>query len=336
MTNRPLHHAILIRLYKLKILLLLSGVLFAFLMFFYSKKLPVLYTTKATVYPLSSSSENSATANTLSTLLGISDLPKSFVAEASISIVDVASSKSTREAVVLEKIPSLGNKTIAELLIEDYNKYKSFNQKTIEMPKEEKKLSAVGGKLLFETMKARMTKSGILEIILSSHNPSILTPVANTLVERISFFYKNLKIKKAKIDYDFATSKVDSFGGVLSGIDGQAIGMANHTMFVLPDNLQYQLPKENNAIEKSRVLRQRDVASDTKEEALWRLQKVTPVIDILDQPEPPFDEQKPPVILYTVFGFFAGMLLFSIFAVTDLWISNIRYKMKMLMEAPKE
>lgn len=335
MRKRQLHQSIIIRLYKLKFWVLLSGIILALVLFFYSKRLPTIYSTKATVYPLSSSDDNASAANTLSTLLGISELPKSFVTEASINIVDVASSKSTREAVALEKIPSLENKTIASLLIEDYNNSKSFFKKKITEPKSEKQLAALGGKLLLDCMKARMTKNGILEIVFSSRNPALLTPVTNILVERISFFYKNLKIKKAKIDFDFASKKVDSFAGVLSGVDGQAIGMSNHTMFVLPDNLHYQLPKENNGIEKSRVLRQRDAASDNKEEALWRLQKVTPVIDILDFPEPPFDTQKPPVAIYTIFGFLLGVILFSVAAVTDLWVVDIRNSMKQLIDETK-
>jgi hypothetical protein len=56
-------------------------------------------------------------------------------------------------------------------------------------------------------------------------------------------------------------------------------------------------------------MRQRDASANNREEALWRLQKVTPIIDILDKPDPPFTAKQPSSILYGFLGFILGSFL---------------------------
>ena len=84
--------------------------------FVFCKKSPKVYTSKATVFPLNATNDNAGAANALSSLLGLSETPKSFIQEASINIVDLALSRNTREAVAIEKLPEFNNKTIAELV----------------------------------------------------------------------------------------------------------------------------------------------------------------------------------------------------------------------------
>ena len=100
--------------------------------------------------------------------------------------------------------------------------------------------------------------------------------------------------------------------------------MSKTTLFTTPERIEYQIPKENLVNEKDRVMRQRDAAANNREEALWRMQKVTPIIAILDKPDPPYDVKKPSSILYAMIGFFVGMVLAVIF-----FISGILYRYTM-------
>ena len=115
--------------------------------------------------------------------------------------------------------------------------------------------------------------------------------------------------------------KVDSLEAVLRKYDNQRITLNNTTLFVQPGKLQYTVPKENLETNKLLVLSQRNGAASNREEALWRKQKVTPIIEILDSPLPPFDEKKPSKIIYAAGGFILGCILFSL-----LLISGILYK----------
>lgn len=297
------------RISKLKFLILSIGVLVALCCFIYAKTLPKVYSSKATVFPLNASNDNAGAASALSSLLGLAEAPKSFIQEASINIVDLALSRNTREAVALELIPALQNKSVAVLVIEEYNKRKPFYKSSIKIPDSKEMLAAVGANLLKENFFAKINKNGILEINYSTNNEALVGPVSYIFVDKISEFYKELKIKKAKRDYDFMCEKVDSLESVLASFDKSAIGMSNTTLFVAPDKLQYQLPKQNLSNEKSRVMRQRDMSAENREEALWRLQKETPIIAILDKPDAPYDTTKPSAILYGGIGFLMSIFL---------------------------
>lgn len=309
MTYKDFIQTVYKRLSRLKFLILITGMAAAAAVFLYIKKTPKVFTSKATVFPLNATSENASAASALSSLLGLTETPKSFIQEASINIVDLALSRNTREAVALEKIPELNNQTVAELVIKEYNNTKPFFKPALVVPKDQTKLAAIAGNLLKDNFFAKINKNGILEINYSSTDESMVKPVSYIFVDKISAFYKELKIRKAKLDFDFMSEKVDSLDKVLSGYDKSAVAMSNTTMFVSPEKLQYQLPKENLASQKSRVTRQRDMSIDNREEALWRLQKVTPIIAILDKPDPPYETYRPSAFVYSIIGFFSAIFL---------------------------
>jgi uncharacterized protein involved in exopolysaccharide biosynthesis len=211
--------------------------------------------------------------------------------------------------VALQRLPDFGNKTIAALLIENFNSTRSLFEPAIKMPADSITLAATGGNLLKAGFSARINKNGILEINFSSTDMKLVAPVSYQFIEKISEFYKELKMKKAKLDYDFTLRKIDSLETVLNVYDKKAVRMANTTLFVSPEKIEYQIPKENLVNEKDRVMRQRDASANNREEALWRLQKVTPIIAILDKPDPPYDIKKPSALLYAVIGFILGIII---------------------------
>ena len=310
MTTNELIKEIFLKIGRFKFFILVGGLLFAALFFLYARSIKPVYTSRASVFPLTASNDNSASTNALSSILGISDAPKSFSQEASINIVELALSRSTREAVALERIPEMGNRSIAELLIDSYNKSKSFFASSIKMPTDQVSLAATGGNLLKGGITAKINKNGILEITYSNTNKDIISPVSYKFIDKLSEFYKDLKIKKAKLDYDFTIKKIDSLDVVLNSFDKKAIQLSNTTLFVPTEKIEYSIPKENLANQKEWVTRQRDASASNREEALWRLQKVTPIIATLDKPDPPYDVQKPSSVLYGAIGFFLGSVIF--------------------------
>jgi uncharacterized protein involved in exopolysaccharide biosynthesis len=304
------HHIrkIVIRLAKYKWVVFSGAMIAAVLMFMYAKSIPALYTAKATVFPLTASNEN-PTSSAISTLLGGADAPRSFSSDASINIVELALSRNTMEAVVLKRLPQFGNKRIAELLIESYNKSKKPYIPALKLTNDTTILKATGSAILKENYNAKVLKSGILEVVFTNSNKDILSPISYALIDKISQFYIDLKIKKAKRDYDFTLKKVDSLQAILNVYDRQAIRMNNTTLFVPNSRIEYSIPKENLVNAKERVMRQRDASANNREEALWRLQKATPIIATLDKPEPPFFTQRTSAVLYAMIGFFIGAIV---------------------------
>ena len=131
---------------------------------------------------------------------------------------------------------------------------------------------------------------------------------ANVIIDKVSQFYIDLKRQKALADYNFTLSKIDSLQAIVNVMDNKSIKLEQTTFFT-PLLLQYSIPKSNLVEEKSRIARQRDGAISNRDEALWRLQKLTPIISVLDKPTPPFDSTKPSPLVYAILGFCLGSIM---------------------------
>ncbi len=321
MTTQALAIKIFNRLRKLRFVILLGGLLISALFYFYAKRVPTVYSVKSSVFPLTSGPEKNSSTSKLSELIGASSGSKSLTDEANVNIEEVAKSKKTREAVAGEKIETCDNKTVAELLIDEYNLRKSFNANPIKRPNSETELRSIGAALLKDNYIVKFNKNSLLELTFTNTNEKLISPISYILINKISQFYTELKVKKAQFDFDFTTKKVDSFERILNSFDNRRVVLNNTTLFVNPNKLQYNIPQENLENDKLQVLAQRNGAASNREEALWRKQKVTPIIEILDKPEPPFDKVKPSKILYALVGFVVGCILFSF-----LFIVGLLYK----------
>ena len=328
MTTTELIKAIFIKLARFKILMLGVGIAVSLLLFFYARSKRPEYTAKATVFPLTNTTENSLTTNALSGILGLADAPKSFSSEATINIIELSLSRFVRESVAATRLMAFGNKTITELLVQDFNNHHSFLEKEIKLPKDSVALATLGGEMLKAGIVAKMSKNGVLELYFSHKNRSLVSPVSFTLIDIVSQFYIDLKIRKATADYDFTVKKIDSLDGILNNIDKRAIRIQNTTLFA-PNKLEYEIPKERVNADKQRYVRQRDISLNNQEEAIWRLQKQTPIISVLDKPTEPFTVNKPSALLYAMVGFIAGFILTAFLSVAELlyrYVKNEIYK----------
>lgn len=336
MTSKELIRKIYTRLSKLKIIVLICGIGLAILFYIYTKSVSPVYSSTASIFPLTNAADNSGASSLLSSLTGMSETPKSFSQEASINIVELAKSRRTREAVALERLPQFGNKTIGELIIESENKRKSFVSKKLIVPQNDTALSSLAAVLLQNSIDAKINKNGMFELTFSNTDKKLISPVSYVLIDKISQFYIDLKIKKAREDYNFTMRKLDSLNDVLKTFDKRAISMANTTLFVPGERIEFTIPKENLITDKERVLRQKDAAANNREEALWRLQKARPIIETLDKPEPPFDEEKPSGILYGILGLILGCLLSSVVLIADILYKYINAELNQAVFGDEE
>ncbi len=318
------------QLFKKRRLILLAGLLPAILLFLYAKTKRPQYTSTAIVFPLNATSENSTTS-AITTLLGISGESKSYSNDASINIIELALSRNVREKVASSRIPQSGNKTVTELLVQDINAHKSLFGKNSELPSDSAAQAILGGMLLSTAIDARINKNDVLELHFTSTDSAIVKPVTEIFISQISKFYIDLKIQKALADYNFTLKKIDSIEAVLTHLDSKAIGYQNSSYFTPEGKLEYELPKENLSLNKQRVLDQENMAISNREEALWRLQKATPIIEILDKPEEPFDVKQPSAILYAVVGFILGAMITAFLVVRTSMIHYIKNEIKELI-----
>lgn len=315
MNNIELIKQLLHRIRKYSWLIAVIALTFGGLFFYIASQSLLLYTSKATVFPLNGTTDNSP-GSTISSLLGLGDATKSFTGDASINIVELATSRRTREAVAMEKIPSMQNKTVSDLIIEENNRHTGFMQnEKIERPKDSLAKINIASNLLQLAFVAKINKNGILELYFTNSDPDLVREVSYIYIDKLSEFYIDLKKKKAQIDYEFAIKKTDSLQNVLNELDKQAVKLDESTFFTNEGLQRYSLPKSNLAQDKATVQSQYYYAVNNRESAAYRLQKETPIIEPLDRPEPPFDTTKKSRLIYSIIGLilgsFIGLLIVS-------------------------
>jgi hypothetical protein len=254
-------------------------------------------------------------------ILGLNDAPKSFSSEATINIIELAQSRRIRESVAVTRLPQFNNKMIGELLIQDINDNKPFWAKSTTLPKDSAALAIKTSEILEADILAKMNKNGVLELYYTGRKEEYITPFSDVIADKLSKFYVDLQRQKALDDYNFTLDKIDSLQRMINAIDRQAIGMQQRTMFTPAELLEYAIPKGNISSEKERILRQRDMYINNRDEAVWRLQKVTPIIAMLDKPTAPFDVKEQPTIILMILGFVLGC-----FVGTMLMIGGLLYK----------
>ena len=297
------------RLKKYSWLIAVIAAIFGGFFYYIAKQSVLQYTSKATVFPLNGTSDNSP-GSTISSLLGLGEGTKSFTGDASINIVELANSRRTREAVAMVKIPSMQNKTVSELMIEENNRHTGFMQNTsIDIPKDSLSQINIASNLLKGAFSGKINKTGILELYITSSNPQLVREVSYIYIDKLSEFYIDLKKKKAQIDFEFAVKKADSLLLVLNELDKRAIALDESTFFTNETLKRYNLPKINLSQDKATVQSQYYYAVNNRESAAYRLQKETPIIEPLDKPEPPFDTIQKSTFVYIMMGLFLGLII---------------------------
>jgi hypothetical protein len=318
------------KLKRFSILIIVFAVACALVLFYYAKKTPATYTSKASVFPLTSSNETVNTSSAITQLLLGTEGGKSFTEDASINIVELAQSRSTREAVASIQVPSMGNKTIAELLINDYNDHRGLFEDKIQMPSQPDQMIVVAGGLLRDGLNASVNKNSTLILAYSGRSQDLVKTISYGFIEKISKFYIDLKREKAKTDYDFATNKADSLKNVMNGKDNQLVGIDRTTMFT-PNRLEYKLPTENVLTEKQMIRNQYAQAVSNQQNAAYKLQKETPIVKVLDKPDPPYDVEKKSSVTYAMIGGIIGVFLICILLCLNIFVQYIQIETKKLL-----
>jgi len=317
MSTHELTTAIYQHLNKVKVLVITIAVIAAIAMILYAKQKPVTYTSRATVFPLTSGNDNNGSSSTLSALLG-SETPKSFTEDASINIIELAQSRTTREEVAAIRDSSMGNKTIAELLINDINNHRGLFEEKIKMPPNQYALITWAGEMLRDGLTANVNKNNMLVLSYTGRSPQLVRTITYGFINKISMFYIQLKQEKARRDFEFATSKVDSLRAVMNSKDNQLIEIDKKTLFTNTNKLEFRVPTENLIADKQMIRQQYAQAVANQQNAAYKLQKATPLIKVLDRPEPPYDVENKSAVLYGVIGLLAGLILTSLFFVSGI------------------
>ncbi|HET7118525.1 MAG TPA: hypothetical protein VFI29_18670, partial [Hanamia sp.] len=143
----------------------------------------------------------------------------------------------------------------------------------------------------------------------TGRSPELVRTISYGFIDKISAFYIDLKREKAKRDFEFATSKVDSLNKVINSKDNQLIALDKRTLFTNTSKMEYRVPTENLITDKQMLRQQYAVAVANQQNAAYKLQKATPVMKVLDSPDPPYSIQNKSALIYGIIGFFIGLII---------------------------
>ena len=164
----------------------------------------------------------------------------------------------------------------------------------------------------------------MLVLTYTGRSQNIVKEISYQFIDKISQYYIELKREKAKRDYVFAENKADSLKRVLNAKDYQLIAIDKRTLFTNTSKLEFKVPVENLIMEKQMINNQYLQAVANRENAAYKLQKATPVIKVLDKPEPPYDSQSKSGTMYGMLGFFLGCFLIATLAIAGIIFKFIR------------
>ena len=324
MTSQHLTIEFINRLKRHKYIIIIVSLISAATLAVYALKTPVTFTSKSTIFPLTGGNDNTSASSALSALFTGGGDSKSFTDEASVNIVELAQSRTTREEVAAIKDSSRGNKTIAALLINDINSHRSFLESKIEMPASEAALIALGGRILNYGLTASINKNNSFVLTYTGRSPELVRTISYGFIDKISKFYIDLKREKAKRDFEFATCKVDSLSRVINSKDNQLIALDKRTLFTNVSKMEFRVPTENLITDKQMLRQQYAVAVANQQNAAYKLQKATPVMKVLDNPDPPYDVQNKSPVMYGFIGFLIGLIISILYASLRLLIQYAR------------
>ncbi len=310
MNTHELTGAIFQKTKKFGVVIIIAGIAAAVALALYAKHKPATYTSFSSVFPLSSSSDNNASSSALSALLG-TETSKNFSDEASVNIIELAQSRTTREEVAAIRDSSMGNRTIAQLLVDDINNHRGWFEDKMIKPGNEQALITWAGDQLKEGLSATINRNNTLILSYTGRSPELVKIISYGFINKISLFYIDLKREKANRDFQFATSKVDSLRNEMNSKDNKLIAFDKRTLFTNTSKLEYRVPTENLVADKQMIRQQYAQAVANQQNAAYKLQKATPLIKVLDKPEPPFSVKSKSAVLYSIIGFLGGAIFIS-------------------------
>lgn len=297
------------QLKKSRRIILIISLIFFIPAVIYTLTAPKKFTSNAVIFPLSAKSPAPSSSSMISALIGGMDISQSFNDENSVNIVELAKSRTIGEEVAKTRVPEMGNKTIAALLFDDYNKHKGLWQWGGRIPANDSTLVnwAIGE--FSNNLNAQITKTNSFQLQYTGRSAEMVRLVSYTFIDKISEFYIELKREKAKSDFEFATSKVDSLRSIMNSKDKQLIQLDDRSLFTDPSKLKYRVPTENIMADKQMIRGQYTNAVANQQSAAYTLQKATPVIKILDRPDPPYKKTGPRLIIVPPLALLAGLIL---------------------------
>ncbi|MEM8888169.1 MAG: Wzz/FepE/Etk N-terminal domain-containing protein [Bacteroidota bacterium] len=305
----------------------------------YAFTAPVFYTAHASFHPETGSKGSPSILGSpiSSFLLGSGGLDGD---EASM-MEEVLKSRNLSEEVVKDTVLYKGEEhLLADLVIDMFPKSRSPYQLVKRLFSSDFEHSydrkiILAGKFAKGSITINKEDNGFLTMDLSFSDDSLTGILSKTYIEKLRSYYRDQKTEKARINLDFFTVRADSIKGeldkaaqALARFEDRNKGLVFASRMVSAKELEVKLE----------YLKEIYLTHETnREQAAAQLQRVTPIIQVLDEPIPPFVISKKSPVLYALIGLILGIFLSIAWLSRKLlWDDAISYIKSSLENPPKE
>lgn len=299
---------------------------------------PTFYIAHASFHPETNSNRSSAlSASPLSFILGSGGLDGN---EAD-RMEEVLKSRKLSQAVVADSVVIDSEKLLlADLVIEKYPKkfapikfIKSLFTPPVSYTKESKITEA--GKNVKAGLVIEKVESGFLTMDFSFNDHKLTSILSQKYIEKLKEYYKDQKTEKAEINLEFFTERA---AFVKRQIDSTATRLAYFQD--RNKNLRFarQMISAKELETKLEYLKEMYKTLVTnREQAASQLQRDTPIIQVLDEPLPPFIRSQKSFPIYLIFGLVLGAFIAALwFTRKLLWEDVIGYIKNSIENPPQE
>ena len=288
---------------------------------------PSLYYTYATFHPDTGNQAGMNTSSPLSFIFG-NDLGDT----RSNQMIGVLSSRRLSEMVAADSV-IIDDKLVllADIIREQSQPRFSFNRLFQSKQKEpglnRKIVSA--GKIIKSKLEAVSTDAGFIKMDFSFFSVKMTEIISHAYINALQKYYLNQKTEKARKNFNFYTHLSDSVKNELDKAAARValfedrnknLVLARKRVAVAEDQIKLANLQE---MYKALIL--------NREQARSQLLLDTPVIQILDYPNPPYNSIGKSVLIYSIIGFILGLSLGVVFITRTFWIEDIKTNVQQLL-----
>jgi uncharacterized protein involved in exopolysaccharide biosynthesis len=287
----------------------LFAILGGILMGLYSLTLDPTFVASATFHP-EKGKKQSISLDPVAALLG-----SSFQASGTDEMIGVLKSRTLSEKVSADSVVFQGKKWLmADLILEytpkDFSIKKALGLQKKKTPSLEEKIYQVGRKLR-SVFKVTTNDNGFMVMSYSFYNHDLTGLVCDKYIDNLLEYYKNQKIEKALLNKVYYQEQADS---VKTELDNASYAVAR---FYDSNKYRTQLSTEVKARQmEAKVKWLSEIYTQLLlqlEQAKSQIQQDTPVIQILDPPEPPFDMISTSKFKLIFIGLFFGAFVCAVY-----------------------
>lgn len=192
----------------------------------------------------------------------------------------------------------------------------------------------IASRQLMKEQTAATNENGFIDFSVGFYEPALTQIIAEKYIDYLIDYYTNQKTEKAYQNVAFFTERADSVKSELDKVAASRARIVDQEQYRIFARDQISTAELDIKLDMLKEMYIQLVAS--REQFIAQLKRVTPIIQVLDPPTPPFDVEKPSIIQAFVLGLFLVIFLATVWLTRKEWIPDLRVLLIKTIEGKQE